>query len=202
MRAVWLVYPNGRRTNAGEAVLELLAFSPRKTWLLWLYRHLPGFAAITEFFYSFIASHRKLFSRITKLVRYPDRSETRFVRLCHHMAAGGFLMAALVKITGPQVERIFFTDGGLPIWEMFLLGYAEAVIGLLLIPRVTATFAAILGMFVMVGAFATIIASGWYVLFILNFGMAIQLVVVGWAKRDGLSAWLDDDESCSLPPRE
>src|SRR5215813_8209278 len=64
-RAVQLVEPDGRWSSAAEAVLRTLAMAPGRAWPLWLYRHTPGLAWITEAFYRFVAAHRPAMFRVT-----------------------------------------------------------------------------------------------------------------------------------------
>jgi len=57
-RAVHLLEPGGRVTRGAEAVVRSLAAVPGYGWSLWLFRYLPGFAALSEFGYAWIARHR------------------------------------------------------------------------------------------------------------------------------------------------
>src|SRR5260370_28009155 len=57
-RAVQYVAPDGKIASGAEASLLTLSHAPGKGFWLTLYRHLPGFAAIAEFLYAFVASHR------------------------------------------------------------------------------------------------------------------------------------------------
>src|SRR5258705_4935802 len=59
-RAVHLALPDGKVVSGAEAVYRSLAFAGR-SWPLKLYLHLPGFAAVSEWIYAFIAEHRNLF---------------------------------------------------------------------------------------------------------------------------------------------
>jgi hypothetical protein len=56
--AVSLFLPGGEAKSGAHAVFSLLALVPRKSWMLWLYSHLPGFALISELVYRMIARHR------------------------------------------------------------------------------------------------------------------------------------------------
>ena len=60
-------FEGGTRYSGAEAVFHLMASLRTSLWNLplWLYLHLPGFAAITEWKYRFIAAHRSAGYRIT-----------------------------------------------------------------------------------------------------------------------------------------
>ncbi|HEY3216852.1 MAG TPA: lipase maturation factor family protein [Candidatus Eisenbacteria bacterium] len=67
-QAVQLLEPDGRWSEGAEAVFRSLAHAPGRGWPLWLYRHLPGFAAASEWGYRLVARRRRAFSRITAWV--------------------------------------------------------------------------------------------------------------------------------------
>ncbi|MGO8792742.1 MAG: lipase maturation factor family protein [Terriglobia bacterium] len=67
VRAVQLVLPEGTVLSAAHAVFRTLALVMGYAWMLWLYQHLPGAAAVAEFFYRLVARHRNLFYRLTRL---------------------------------------------------------------------------------------------------------------------------------------
>ena len=80
-RAVHLALPDGRVVSGAEAVLQTLAFVPGRGWPLALYRHLPGFASVSEWLYRFIAAHRPLFFRLTKLLIGPVVEPASYARV-------------------------------------------------------------------------------------------------------------------------
>src|SRR5881227_1002785 len=53
---------------AAEAVYQSLRCRRSQKWLWWSYRHIPGFAAISEFGYRLIARHRGFASATTRLL--------------------------------------------------------------------------------------------------------------------------------------
>ena len=59
---------DGRRAAAAEASFLTLSHAPGKRFWLALYRRLPGFAALAELVYAFIARHRPAFYRISLLL--------------------------------------------------------------------------------------------------------------------------------------
>ncbi len=56
--AVTLFLPSGEVRSGAHAVFSLLALLPGKSWMLWLYLHIPGFALIAELAYRVVARHR------------------------------------------------------------------------------------------------------------------------------------------------
>ena len=56
--AVTLFLPSGEVRSAAHAVFSLLALVPGKSWMLWLYAHIPGLAWIAEMVYRVVARHR------------------------------------------------------------------------------------------------------------------------------------------------
>ena len=64
--SIQLILPDGRILQGAEAVFHLLAYAPGYRWPLWLYRKIPGVAAITEWGYRFVARHRSSLSGATQ----------------------------------------------------------------------------------------------------------------------------------------
>jgi predicted DCC family thiol-disulfide oxidoreductase YuxK len=67
-KSVQLIFPSGEVRSGAHAVFETLAVDPSRRWLLSLYQHLPGFAALTEAGYRFVAGHRSFLYRVTQLL--------------------------------------------------------------------------------------------------------------------------------------
>ncbi len=63
--AVQLIEPDGTIYAAAHAVFQTLSHAPGKKWLLDLYQKIPGFKAVSEWFYGLVARHRSLFSALT-----------------------------------------------------------------------------------------------------------------------------------------
>ena len=64
---------DGRRASAAEASFLTLSHAPGKRFWLKLYRHVLGFAPISELAYAFIAAHRSAFYRISLGARTTSR---------------------------------------------------------------------------------------------------------------------------------
>src|SRR5205809_3716471 len=67
-RAMVLIEPDGETFFAAEAIYRSLRYRSSRRWLAWSYDHLPGFAAISEIGYKFVARHRGLGSTFTRLL--------------------------------------------------------------------------------------------------------------------------------------
>jgi len=109
------------RTAAGrymgaEAVFRLLACVSGYEWMLRLHRNLPGFAAVAEWIYRFIAAHRNAAYRITRFLW-----GARVERPNYSTAAGWFarVLAFIYMISfasfGMQARGLIGSDGILPL---------------------------------------------------------------------------------------
>jgi predicted DCC family thiol-disulfide oxidoreductase YuxK len=67
-RAVAFIEPDGEAFFAAEAVYRSLRYRSSRKCLAWSYDHVPGFAAISETAYKFIAHNRSLGSTFTRLL--------------------------------------------------------------------------------------------------------------------------------------
>lgn len=67
-RSVILIDVDGRVYSGSEAVFRSLAVSSKWAVLLRLYQKFPGFAALTEWIYRQVASHRQLASALTRWI--------------------------------------------------------------------------------------------------------------------------------------
>jgi predicted DCC family thiol-disulfide oxidoreductase YuxK len=117
-RAVQYVGPEGQRASAAEASFLTLSHAPGKGLWLSLYRRLPGFAALAEWAYAFIARHRPAFYRISLLLwgrNYaPPRYELAlfvFLRLFGLIYLAAFVSFAL------QARGLIGSHGILPLSE-------------------------------------------------------------------------------------
>jgi predicted DCC family thiol-disulfide oxidoreductase YuxK len=87
-QSVQLVMPAGEVIGGARGVFTTLRYAPGMAWLLWIYRHVPGFAPLTEALYRVIAANRPLFYQLTRFtfgrhiapLRY-GRVEWIFLRL-------------------------------------------------------------------------------------------------------------------------
>jgi predicted DCC family thiol-disulfide oxidoreductase YuxK len=118
-RAVQYIAPNGQRASAAEASFLTLSHAPGKAFWLALYRRVPGFAAVAERAYAFIAAHRAAFYRISVFLWGRSHQPVR-----HDLVAFLFLrlfgliyLAAFVSF-GVQAMGLIGSHGILPLSEL------------------------------------------------------------------------------------
>src|ERR1035437_1329735 len=117
-RAVQYVAPDGRIASGAEAAFLTLSHASGKRFWLTLYRHIPGFAAIAELMYSFVASHRSAFYRPSQWLWGRDYEPPRFelVSWLFLRAMGLIYLAAFVSF-GMQALGLIGSHGILPLSE-------------------------------------------------------------------------------------
>ena len=127
-RAVQLIEPDGRVSEAAEAVVRLFAIGRRRA-PLWAYEHVPGVAPISERAYRVVANHRSFGSAATRLLwgraTEPStyaRATWLFLRLL-----GIVYLLAFWSLSG-QIVGLTGHDGILPA-DSYLAG-ARALPGL------------------------------------------------------------------------
>ena len=63
-RSIHWIDLKGNVFEGAGAIFRVLACVPGKTWPLWIYENVPGFASITECAYQIVSKNRKLFGSI------------------------------------------------------------------------------------------------------------------------------------------
>jgi predicted DCC family thiol-disulfide oxidoreductase YuxK len=124
-RAVHYVTPDGIFSGA-EAVSRLLSGVSGYEWMLRVYRIVPGFAALAEFVYRFVARHRDAGYRITRAL-WGESIE----RPTYHMASSlfarclAFVYLIAFASFGMQVRGLIGADGILPVRMYLQFAVAE-----------------------------------------------------------------------------
>ncbi len=115
-RAVAFIEPDGKAFFAAEAVYRSLRYRSSRRWLAWSYDRVPGFAAVSELAYKFVARHRGVGSAATRLlwgndVRPPTYlwAQRWFLR-----ALGVIYLIAFVSLW-MQVDGLIGSDGISPV---------------------------------------------------------------------------------------
>src|SRR6266581_2176456 len=114
-RAMAFIKPDGDVFFAAEAVYRSLAHRRSRRWLAWSYDRVPGFAAVSETGYGFIARHRNFTSAVTRLLWGNDvRRPTYFwARRWFLRALGTIYLIAFVSLW-VQVDGLIGSDGMSP----------------------------------------------------------------------------------------
>ena len=128
-RAVQYAAPDGKIASGAEAAFLTLSHASGKRFWLTLYRHVPGFAAIAELMYSFVASQRSAFYRASLWLWGRDYEPPRFdlVSWLFLRAMGLIYLAAFVSF-GVQALGLIGSHGILPLSEF--AGAARSQLGL------------------------------------------------------------------------
>jgi predicted DCC family thiol-disulfide oxidoreductase YuxK len=116
--AVQYIAPDGKIASGAEAALLTLSHASGKSFWLTLYRRFPGFAAIAELIYAYIASHRSAFYRPTLWLWGRDYEPPRFdlVSWMFLRSMGLIYLAAFVSF-GVQALGLIGSHGILPLSE-------------------------------------------------------------------------------------
>jgi predicted DCC family thiol-disulfide oxidoreductase YuxK len=115
-RAVAFIEPDGETFFAAEAVYRSLRYRSSRKWLAWSYDHVPGFAAISQTAYTFIARHRSLGSTFTRLLWGKDVRPTAYfwARRWFLRALGLIYLIAFVSLW-VQVDGLVGSNGMSPL---------------------------------------------------------------------------------------
>ena len=114
-RAMAFIKADGDVFFAADAVYRSLAYRHSRRWLAWSYDRVPGFAAVSETGYGFIARHRNFASAVTRLLWGNDvRQPTYFwARRWFLRALGMIYLIAFVSLW-VQVDGLVGSDGMSP----------------------------------------------------------------------------------------
>jgi predicted DCC family thiol-disulfide oxidoreductase YuxK len=126
-RAVHLALPDGEMLSGAHAVFRLVSFAAGVPWLLEMYRRVPGFAAVSEGVYAFIAGHRPLFFLVTKLLFGPIIEPPRYVQVqwLFLKMLGAIYGAAFLSLAF-QITGLIGSKGILPL-GVYLSRASEAL---------------------------------------------------------------------------
>ena len=125
-RAIQLFEPDGAHYSGAGAAFRVLARAPGKASGLWLYRHLPGFAWLSETVYTLVAHHREAAYRWSRLLWGPERYPPTFnlVSWLFLRLLGLTFLVAFVSI-GNQITGLVGTYGILPLSDYLATVAAE-----------------------------------------------------------------------------
>ncbi len=114
-RSVQLVLSDGRVFSGAHAIFAALAQAGRPT-PLWIHRHIPGAAAISEALYGAVARHRQTASAVTRALWGKDVSSPRFgVASAIFLRLLGLVFLAAFVSAWVQIHGLIGSKGILPI---------------------------------------------------------------------------------------
>src|ERR1700733_11403762 len=118
-RAVQYITPDGQHASAAEASFLTLSHARGKGIWLALYRKLPGFAALSELAYAFIAAHRSAFYRVSLFLWGRDYAPPRFDRVSFlFLRLFGLIYFSAFVSFGVQAQGLIGSHGILPLPEL------------------------------------------------------------------------------------
>lgn len=179
-RAVQLILPDGEVLSAAYAVFRSLAGVPGYAWLLWVYWHVPGVAAVTEWSYRRIAANRSLSYHATVWLwgKHPEPATYEIAVRWFFRALGLIYLIAFLSLA-VQIKGLIGARGILPAgrflaairetygasaWlhlpTVFLFGASDTMLRLACIAGAVVSLAIILGL----GRRAALVAA--YVLYL------------------------------------
>jgi predicted DCC family thiol-disulfide oxidoreductase YuxK len=118
--AVQLIETNGSVTRGAEACFRVLDRAPGEGHWLWLYRHIPGFAPLSEKGYRGIALRRPLFALLSRLLWGADAEPPRYKLTANFFLRliGMIYLAAFLSL-GSQILGLVGSQGILPANALF-----------------------------------------------------------------------------------
>ena len=128
-RGVQYITADGGHASAAEASFRTLSHARGKGFWLMLYKKLPGFAAVSELIYAFIAAHRSAAYRVTRFLWGRDYGPPRhdFASFLFMRLFGLIYLSAFASF-GVQALGLIGSHGILPVakWVDVIGGQAGA----------------------------------------------------------------------------
>jgi predicted DCC family thiol-disulfide oxidoreductase YuxK len=123
--AVQLIESDGQVLAGAAATFRLLSYAPGRSAWWWLYRHVPGFAPLSELAYRFLSSHRGLLAAATHTLwgRALEPERYDLVSWLFLRGLGLIYLAAFISLA-LQIRGLVGADGILPLGE-YLAGARE-----------------------------------------------------------------------------
>ena len=125
-RSIVFITPEGNAFFAAEAIYRSLGYRRSREWMTWSYHHVPGFAAVSEIGYGFVARHRKFSSTVTRLFWGKDvRRPTYFWARRWFLRALGVIYLIAFLSLWIQVDGLVGSDGLSPVVQFLPAAHAQ-----------------------------------------------------------------------------
>src|SRR5437016_3160065 len=125
-RSVIYVETDGSVFSGAEAAFRSLRCRSSKRWLSWSYDHVPGFAPVSECFYTIIAANRRFASAITRLLWGSDvRPPTYFVSRRWFLRAVGLIFLIAFVSLWVQIDGLIGSNGITPVRDFLPAARAQ-----------------------------------------------------------------------------
>ncbi|MDP9185795.1 MAG: lipase maturation factor family protein, partial [Verrucomicrobiota bacterium] len=125
-RSVIYIETDGSVFSGAEAVFRSLRCRPSKRWLAWSYKHVPGFAPVSESFYKIISLNRGFASAITRLLWGNDvRPPTYFVARRWFLRAVSLIFLIAFVSLWVQIDGLIGSNGITPVREFLPAARAQ-----------------------------------------------------------------------------
>ena len=119
-RSVKLITTKGEIYSGAHATFSTLAYNPQYKFLLWLYKHVPGFNFFSEIGYRFVASNRELAYWFTRLFIGKNLAPSSYksLRWVFFRLLGLVYFLAILSF-GVQMAGLIGSEGILPAQQFF-----------------------------------------------------------------------------------
>ncbi|MEO6870796.1 MAG: lipase maturation factor family protein [Chthoniobacterales bacterium] len=125
-RAVKFIASDGRVSSGAAAVFRSLGSGRRFSLGEWSYEHLPGSAALSEFLYAFVATHRDFAGRMTWLLWGNDvRRPTYFAARRWFLRALGVIYLIAFVSFWAQADGLVGAHGILPLPQFLAAAHTQ-----------------------------------------------------------------------------
>jgi lipase maturation factor 1 len=113
-------FEGDRHYSGAEAVSRLVGFHPGGAWAPWMYKNVPGVAAITEALYRFVAAHRNAGYQVTRAL-WGVKVEPATYTIASSLFARIIALIYLIAFVsfGRQVRGLIGSQGIQPVSEFF-----------------------------------------------------------------------------------
>src|SRR3984893_1173297 len=125
-KSVVFIDKDGEVFFAAEAVYRSLRCRSSRKWMAWSYDRIPGFVAVSETLYGFIARHRTFSSAVTRLLWGHDvRPPTYFAARRWFFRALGLIYLIAFLSFWVQVDGLVGVNGVEPISQFLAMSRAQ-----------------------------------------------------------------------------